>query len=64
MAITIKIDTDNTAFDEGRASMEVERILLRLTERLEPLPNGARFQFHLHDLNGNIVGEARGTLGN
>jgi hypothetical protein len=57
--ITIKIETDNAAFDNY--GEEVARILRRLADDIED--DGTRRQrqytHNLYDINGNKVGEAR-----
>jgi len=56
MKLTIVINTDNAAFDEGNVELEVVGILLRLVKRVEDsgkIPDGER----LVDSNGNTVGE-------
>ncbi len=60
MQLTITIDLDNAAFEDGGAE-EVARILANIAERLpEPLrpTNGA---YNLHDANGNHCGTAEIT---
>ena len=58
--ITITINTDNAAFDDGRGgASEVARILATLVdllgrERAELIPGD---QFILRDINGNTVGD-------
>jgi hypothetical protein len=57
MNITIKINTDNAAFQEGREGLEIRRILNELISPLE-------YEFHVSDLtsrklyniNGNPCG--------
>jgi len=69
--VTIEIETDNAAFEDGPA--EVARILRKLADRFDgpiqrsrwALPHRARGlpalreTVHLYDVNGNPVGTAR-----
>lgn len=60
MTLTIKMDLDNAAFEDGGAE-EVGRILASIAERIpDPLTltNGA---LSLHDANGNYCGSAEIT---
>ena len=57
MTYIIRIETDNAAFSDGWAGMEIARILTLLSERNTnntPLWDGP-----LVDYNGHRVGEAR-----
>lgn len=57
MTLTITIELDNAAFEEG-GTEEVERILVNLCGRLpEPLDQTGG-ELSLHDANGNWVGKA------
>lgn len=59
MTITIKLKTDNAAF-QPEASEEVYRILLRLTNRVSE--GGLHFlPGNVLDSNGNTVGTVRVT---
>lgn len=53
-SITIKIDTDNAAFDDGMRGHEVARILHKLADEYDDL--GGLHRPFLHDINGNTVG--------
>jgi hypothetical protein len=58
--LTIKIEMDNAAFDDGAdGAFEVARILIEYAERLKEY---GELSVVLHDVNGNAVGEA-GTYG-
>ena len=52
MNITIQINTDNAAFEDGG---EVARILSIVAEKIED----GICQFPIHDLNGNKVGQVK-----
>ena len=56
--ITIKIDTDNAAFDGDNHDIEVARILKELSE-YRPLENNS---IAIRDINGNRVGEFNSYL--
>lgn len=53
MRITIKIDTDNAAFDDP---LELSRIFIELSGRTDELMPGRRLA--IRDINGNTVGHA------
>ncbi len=53
-SLKIKINLENDAFQGGRASHEVARILHELA--LEILDNEHIPEKNLHDINGNSVG--------
>ncbi len=55
---TLKIKTDNAAFEDEGANNEIARILRALAKRLE---DGQDDRGLLNDLNGNHVGEWRLT---
>ena len=60
MTLTIRVELDNAAFEEG-GSEEVERILTNLCGRLpEPLDQTGG-EYSLHDANGNYCGSAEIT---
>lgn len=52
MTITIRLKTDNAAFEDKDA--EIARIMQRLARDLECISPGVRHA--IHDLNGNTVG--------
>jgi hypothetical protein len=58
--ITIKIDTDNAAFElDGNYTAEVARILRELAARVEAGTNG--YAISILDINGNKVGTMQGV---
>lgn len=57
MDITIKINCDNAAFEDGQPREEVARILEELAGKLRGSA-GLSFAIPLKDSNGNKVGEA------
>ncbi len=59
MRVTIKIDTDNAAF-EGDTATETARILRELANRFDYAPDsGETVTIPLRDLNGNICGSCK-----
>ena len=56
--VRLEIKTDNDAFSE-LPEMEVARILRDLADRLERNGMPGNMSFHLHDLCGNNVGQAK-----
>jgi hypothetical protein len=62
MRLTVKIHTDNAAFD-GALEAETARILRDAAERIEQgdLPARAGEVVALRDINGNRVGSAQWT---
>lgn len=56
MDITIKINTDNAAFDRGNARHEVARILRKVAQVAEDDGTRALDDLRLMDINGNRVG--------
>ena len=53
--VTIVIDTDNAAFDDGNSGYELARILRMLANAYE---DGYAEDKRLLDVNGNTVGQA------
>jgi hypothetical protein len=58
--LTIKIKTDNAAFDENKYG-EVARILRNLADKLEGGYGGMGVTMNLMDFNGNKVGTIKET---
>lgn len=57
--LTVKIDTDNAAFDGAEMGAELARILRWLADCIEDVGKPAqRHGYTLHDVNGNEVGRA------
>ena len=56
MKLTITIEMDNAAFDDGP---ELERILLQLAPQADDMIPGD--EIRLRDTNGNLVGLAKAT---
>lgn len=56
MTITITIQCDNAAFDDGHAGAEVARILRKLAARVDGDSLSDYCGSSLHDINGNKVG--------
>lgn len=54
MSITIKIDTDNAAFEDS-PGYEVARILRQLADKINQF-DGLAGYIKLYDVNGNKVG--------
>ena len=54
--LTLTIDRDNAAFDDGNDGRELARILRALASRLEGDAVGFGGDVSLFDLNGNRVG--------
>lgn len=52
-SITIKIRTDNAAFDDDCGNVETARILRNIANRLE---EGVSYTRNIMDSNGNCVG--------
>ena len=57
--ITIKIKTDNAAFDGDNLGIEVARILRRLADYLESYT--VEEIISIRDINGNTVGSCKVT---
>lgn len=57
MDFTVRIHTDNAAFEDGNREHETARILRDISNRLD---GGGSFEKHqtLRDINGNDVGRA------
>jgi len=53
--LTIKIKTDNEAFQNGEVNWEIGRILHEIAEKLT---YGRNYDddFNIHDTNGNVCG--------
>lgn len=58
MTFTVKISTDNAAFQDGDRYLEVARILREIADDAE---QGAAGKWPVHDYNGNTVGTAGWT---
>lgn len=58
MTLTIKLDLDNAAFQDGGAE-EVARILADVASRIPDPLDQTGGELSLHDFNGNHVGFAR-----
>ncbi len=57
MKLTLKLEMDNAAFDDGAdGRMEAARILRRAVTWLE---ENSPTKFSLYDINGNRVGELK-----
>lgn len=61
MKLTIEISTDNAAFEEAGAGLEVGRILGKLADKLRDWPGASEFSMSLRDTNGNTVGQCVAT---
>ena len=53
--LTVELESENAAFQDGMHSLEVARIMRDFTTWLL---DGAEGRFTLHDVNGNPVGRA------
>ena len=53
--ISLTMNSEGDAFDEGRAPAEIARILRELADAIA---DGAEGHFHLRDVNGNGCGRA------
>ena len=53
--LTIKIKTDNQAFQNGEVNWEIGRILHEIADKLT---YGRNYddEFNIHDINGNVCG--------
>jgi len=60
MRLTIKIDTDNDAFQESGYASEIQDIMKVLVLRIlnAGCSSMSEFHFNLYDTNGNAVGSA------
>ncbi len=56
MTLTLTMNLDNAAFDEGYAGFESARILIALANQLEKVDDITGFECPLMDINGNRVG--------
>lgn len=56
MRVTVKIDTDNAAFEDCDGA-EVARILRELADRIDNEPLGKKDCRFARDINGNRVGQ-------
>jgi hypothetical protein len=61
MKLTIIIDCDNAAFDDGNRGREAARILRVYADMIEDRAGLPRGPISLQDFNGNKVGEAKAT---
>lgn len=57
MNITIKINTDNAAFEDN--DQEITRILIKYAEAINDMVPGEKIT--MRDINGNFVGLATAT---
>ena len=58
MKLTIEIEMDNAAFEDGNGT-EAARILTRLAEKLADRGSVEYDDWTLFDVNGNVVGLAK-----
>lgn len=65
MTITITIDTDNAAFEDGARGQEVARILTEIANqyRSTDFPRSSNKWQNVRDVNGNQCGQIRDTGG-
>jgi hypothetical protein len=56
MRLTIELSTENAAFTDGNAGIEVARILRAAADKIETWPGANEFKIGLRDINGNKVG--------
>lgn len=56
MKLTLEIDSDNAAFQDGNAGSETARILRKVAAQLEDWPGANEFTIGLRDVNGNKCG--------
>lgn len=59
--LSIQVQTDNAAFDEGGTGVECARILRKLADELERAGDIGGDSGNLYDINGNRVGEWKVT---
>ena len=56
--LTLKIQTDNAAFEDNGIGAEVAQILRKLANNIEDVTGEPDMEFALMDSNGNKVGKA------
>ena len=53
---TLKIETDNAAFDDDNMAVELNRLLVATGDQILRHYDGRKLDGVLHDVNGNAVG--------